>query len=86
MSIQTLQPSATYADEALQSFLTSIREVEQYLANVVSIRRMMTRETSEPGGYRVARYDELFQFIRFCITGENHPCGCRKSRCISTGW
>lgn len=65
--------SATYANKALETFLTSIREVEQYLANVVSIRRMMTRETTERGGYRVARYDELFQFIRFCITGENHP-------------
>lgn len=65
--------SATHADKALESFQTSIREVEQYLANVVSIRRMTTRETSERGGYRVARYDELFQFIRFCITGENHP-------------
>ncbi|MCJ2877554.1 VirB4 family type IV secretion/conjugal transfer ATPase [Rhizobium pusense] len=65
--------NATYADKALESFLTSIREVEQYLANVVSIRRMMTRETSERGGFRVARYDELFQFIRFCVTGENHP-------------
>ncbi len=65
--------SATYADKALESFLTSVREVEQYLANVVSIRRMMTRETSERGGFRVARYDELFQFIRFCVTGENHP-------------
>ncbi|NSZ19836.1 conjugal transfer protein TrbE [Agrobacterium vitis] len=65
--------SATYADTMLQSFLTSIREVEQYLANVVSIRRMMTRETTERGGFRIARYDELFQFIRFCITGENHP-------------
>ena len=65
--------SATYADKALETFLTSIREVEQYLANVVSIRRMMTRETEERGGFRIARYDELFQFIRFCITGENHP-------------
>ncbi|WP_234189149.1 conjugal transfer protein TrbE [Shinella sp. NM-101] len=65
--------SATYADKALESFLTSIREVEQYLANVVSIRRMMTREAQERGGFRVVRYDELFQFIRFCITGENHP-------------
>ncbi|NTC82463.1 conjugal transfer protein TrbE [Agrobacterium tumefaciens] len=65
--------SATYADKALESFLTSIREVEQYLANVVSIHRMMTRETPERGGFRVARYDELFQFIRFCVTGENHP-------------
>ncbi len=65
--------SATYADTILKSFMTSIREVEQYLANVVSIRRMMTRETSKRGGFRVARYDELFQFIRFCITGENHP-------------
>lgn len=65
--------SATHADKALDSFLTSIREIEQYLANVVSIRRMMTREAKERGGFRVARYDELFQFIRFCITGENHP-------------
>ncbi|MQW85286.1 conjugal transfer protein TrbE [Sinorhizobium saheli] len=65
--------SATYADKALDTFVTSIREVEQYLMNVVSIRRMMTREVEERGGYRIARYDELFQFIRFCITGENHP-------------
>jgi type IV secretion system protein VirB4 len=65
--------TATYADKTLESFLTSIREVEQYLANVVSIRRMITRETTERGGFRVARYDELFQFIRFCVTGENHP-------------
>jgi type IV secretion/conjugal transfer VirB4 family ATPase len=65
--------SATYADTVLQSFLTSFREVEQYLANVVSIRRMMTRETPDRGGFRVALYDELFQFIRFCVTGENHP-------------
>ncbi|WP_163616415.1 hypothetical protein, partial [Klebsiella pneumoniae] len=47
--------------------------VEQYLANVVTIRRMVTEETEERGGFRVARYDELFQFIRFCVTGENHP-------------
>lgn len=65
--------SATYADKALETFLTSIREIEQYLSNVVSIRRMMTREAQERGGFHVARYDELFQFIRFCITGENHP-------------
>lgn len=65
--------SATYADKALESFLTTIRDVEQYLANVVSIRRLMTRETPEHGGYHVPRYDELFQFIRFCVTGENHP-------------
>ncbi|NTI46024.1 VirB4 family type IV secretion/conjugal transfer ATPase (plasmid) [Agrobacterium tumefaciens] len=69
----TASRSATYADTALDTFRTSIREVEQYLANVLSIRRMVTRETEERGGFRVARYDELFQFIRFCITGENHP-------------
>jgi type IV secretion system protein VirB4 len=34
---------------------------------------METREVYERGGERVARYDELLQFIRFCITGENHP-------------
>lgn len=63
----------TFADTALERFQTSIREVEQYLATVVSIRRMSTRAVEERGGYRLARYDELFQFIRFCITGENHP-------------
>ncbi|GEO85923.1 conjugal transfer protein TrbE [Allorhizobium sp. NPDC080224] len=65
--------STTYADSALDAFRTSIREVEQYLANVVSVRRMLTQETEDRGGFRIARYDELFQFIRFCITGENHP-------------
>ncbi|NTH16631.1 VirB4 family type IV secretion/conjugal transfer ATPase [Agrobacterium rhizogenes] len=65
--------SASYADTALQSFETSIREVEQYLGNVISIRRMVTQEVEERGGFRTARYDELFQFVRFCITAENHP-------------
>ncbi len=65
--------SAAYADTAIKSFRTSIREVEQYFASVLSIRRMETREIEERDGTRMARYDELFQFIRFCITGENHP-------------
>lgn len=64
---------ARYADTVLESFQTSIREVEQYLSNTLSIRRMVTQEVEERGGFRSARYDELFQFIRFCITGENHP-------------
>jgi type IV secretory pathway VirB4 component len=51
----------------------SIREVEQYLGNVISIRRMQTREVPSAEAAAIARYDELFQFIRFCITGENHP-------------
>jgi type IV secretion system protein VirB4 len=65
--------SATYADLVLDSFRGSIREVEQYLGNVLSIRRMVTRTVIEPETGREARYDELFQFIRFCIGGENHP-------------
>lgn len=65
--------SASYADTAIESFRSSIREVEQYLASVLSIRRMETREVEAREGTRMARYDELFQFIRFCITGENHP-------------
>ncbi len=65
--------SASFADTALANFRTSIREIEQYLSNLLSIQRMRTRETTERGGTRIARYDELFQFVRFCITGENHP-------------
>lgn len=65
--------AATYADTVLVTFENSIREVEQSLANVLSIRRMVTRSVEERSGFVTARYDELFQFIRFCITGENHP-------------
>jgi len=65
--------SAKYADTALDAFRRSIREIEQYLGNVLSVQRMQTREVPEREGVRVARYDELFQFIRFAITGENHP-------------
>jgi len=64
---------ADYADTVLESFRNSIREIEQYLGNVLSIRRMVTREAESENGYRLARYDELFQFVRFCIGGENHP-------------
>ncbi|RWP56533.1 conjugal transfer protein TrbE [Mesorhizobium sp.] len=65
--------SASYAVTTLDTFRASIREIEQYLGNVVAIQRMATREVDERGGFRVARYDELLQFVRFCITGENHP-------------
>ncbi len=65
--------TATYADTVLDTFLSAIREVEQYLANVLSIRRMVTREVAEGPDGRVARYDDLFQFIRYCIAGESHP-------------
>jgi len=65
--------SASYADTAIETFQNAIREIGQYLASVLSIQRMETREVEERDGARIARYDELFQFIRFCITGENHP-------------
>ncbi len=63
----------SYADTVLFSFKNAVREIEQYLANTLSIVRMETREVSERGGERTARYDELLQFVRFCITGDNHP-------------
>jgi type IV secretion system protein VirB4 len=63
----------SYADTVLFVFRNAIREIEQYLANTLSIARMQTRETLERGGERVARYDDLLQFVRFCITGESHP-------------
>ncbi|MBW4656518.1 MAG: conjugal transfer protein TrbE [Kaiparowitsia implicata GSE-PSE-MK54-09C] len=65
--------STSYADTVLDSFQTSIREVEQYLGNILSIRRMVTRTVRDATINRDVRYDELFQFIRFCISGENHP-------------
>ena len=64
--------TASYAATVLDFFNASIREVEQYLASVLSIRRMVTRAVPEQDG-RTVRYDELFQFIRFCIGGESHP-------------
>lgn len=65
--------ATTFADRALDQFRRSIREFEQYMGNVVSIRRMVTQETKERGGSRIAKYDDLLQFARFCIVGENHP-------------
>ena len=61
------------ADRILEYFKNSIREFEQYMGNLVSIRRMVTEEVPDRGGYRVAKYDDLFQFVRFCLVGENHP-------------
>jgi len=65
--------TASFVDTTLDFFRTSVREIEQYLAGVLSIRRMVSREVTEASGFRVARWDELFQFVRFAITGENHP-------------
>jgi type IV secretion/conjugal transfer VirB4 family ATPase len=65
----------SFASRTLDYFKTKIREFEQYMANVVSIRRMETHEVPEgqAGKERRGRYDDLFQFARFALTGENHP-------------
>jgi type IV secretion system protein TrbE len=63
----------SYADTVLFIFRNAVREIEQYLANTITIARMETRSVPERGGSRIARYDELLQFIRFCMTGETHP-------------
>jgi type IV secretion system protein VirB4 len=63
----------SHTDTVLFIFKNAVREIEQYLASTLSIRRMETRETNERGGERIVRYNELIQFIRFCIIGENHP-------------
>ena len=63
----------SFADTVLQTFRRTVGEVEQYLSSTISIRRMVTREVEEAGGFRIARYDELLQFVRFCIAGDNHP-------------
>lgn len=63
----------TSADRVLNKFKTAIREIEQYMANVVQIRRMQTHEVEERGAAKIAKYDDLLQFARFCIVGESHP-------------
>ncbi|MGI2033828.1 conjugal transfer protein TrbE [Rhizobium panacihumi] len=63
----------SYADTVLLIFSNAIREIEQYLGSTLSIHRMRTIEVTERGDTRTGRYDELLQFVRFCITGENHP-------------
>ena len=47
-------------------------EIQAYLRHVAKRFRLLDhiRFNAEVSS---ARYDELFQFIRFCITGENHP-------------
>ncbi|MEO6012131.1 MAG: conjugal transfer protein TrbE, partial [Devosia sp.] len=69
----TQSRTALYADTVLEQFGTATREVEQYLAGVLSIRRMRTHEADETPSGIVATYDELFQFVRFCMVGETHP-------------
>ncbi|KRB49181.1 conjugal transfer protein TrbE [Rhizobium sp. Root708] len=63
----------SYGDSVLYAFKTVIREIEQYLANTISIQRMVTRSVRDGGGETSTRYDELLQFVRFCVTGESHP-------------
>ena len=65
--------TASYGDTVLATFRNAVREIEQYLASTLSITRMQTREIRDSEGVRLARYDELLQFVRFCITGESHP-------------
>lgn len=61
------------ADVVLSTFEKAIREIEQYLANTLSIRRMKARRVVEPARSRASAYDELLQFIRFTVSGENLP-------------
>lgn len=65
--------STTYGDAVLAAFGNAIREVEQYLGSILSIQRMETRTVSERGAGTPARYDELMQFVRFCVSGQNYP-------------
>ncbi|WP_420340695.1 conjugal transfer protein TrbE [Roseibium sp.] len=67
--------NSSFASRTLEHFKTTIREFEQYMANVVSIRRMETHEIPEgqAGRERHGRYDDLLQFARFALIGENHP-------------
>lgn len=69
--------NTSFASRTLEHFKTTIREFEQYMANVVSIRRMETHEVPEReavrAGERRGRYDDLLQFARFALIGENHP-------------
>ena len=64
---------STYADRALETFERAIREIEQYLANVLSVERMRTHAISAEDPHRDVRYDDLLQFARYCISGESHP-------------
>lgn len=61
----------THADIALAAFEAATREIEQYLSNTLSMRRMKTHATI--AGQNRAQYDELLQFVRFCLSGDNHP-------------
>ncbi|MBO9422795.1 VirB4 family type IV secretion/conjugal transfer ATPase [Labrenzia sp. R4_2] len=67
--------NTSFASRTLEHFKTTIREFEQYMANVVSIRRMETHEIpdGQAGRERHSRYDDLLQFARFALIGENHP-------------
>lgn len=62
----------SHADKILEAFQKAITEFEQYLSNILTIRRMRTIEAEE-GSSSPVRYDELLQFIRFCLVGKNHP-------------
>ncbi|MGV2068371.1 conjugal transfer protein TrbE [Agrobacterium sp. 22-226-1] len=62
-----------YAETVLLFFRNMTREIEQYLSSIISIARMKTREVAGHDGEKATRYDDLLQFVRFCITGENHP-------------
>ena len=62
-----------FADRALANFKSAIREFEQYLSSTISIQRMRTHEIPSKDGSRIEVYDDLSQFTRFCLIGENHP-------------
>lgn len=63
----------SYADTVLLFFKQAVREIEQYLSNTISLQRMETHTVAGRAGTGSVRYDELLQFIRYCISGENHP-------------
>lgn len=65
--------SARFADRVLEQFQTATRAFAQRLGTVLTLRRMATHAVRDPSSGRTALYDDLFQFVRFCISGENHP-------------
>jgi type IV secretion system protein VirB4 len=67
------EPDATYADTVLESFRPPYARSSNISATHSPSERMVTQEVRRARRIPQRRYDELFQFIRFCITGENHP-------------
>lgn len=66
------ESSKNFASEHLNFFEQSLESIQMDLSSVVRMQRLRSETVIDGNGRRVV-YDQLLQYIKYTVTGENYP-------------